>query len=107
MLQAKGARTVAVTCTTKNQMQRAAHSSVHLPLERELCPFDLAPVTSTAVQVRASPLPTVRRAALCRYCQLRAPVGLLLFGWCTAVVHVAETCASGSTCLLIAAVICC
>ena len=24
---------------------------VHLPLERELCPFDLAPVTSTAAQM--------------------------------------------------------
>lgn len=24
---------------------------VHLPLERELCPFDLAPVTSTASQM--------------------------------------------------------
>lgn len=24
---------------------------VHLPLERELCPFDLAPVTSTAIQM--------------------------------------------------------
>jgi CBS domain-containing protein len=50
-VQAKGARTVAVTCSTKNQMARAAHAAVHLPLERELCPFDLAPVTSTAVQM--------------------------------------------------------
>ena len=25
--------------------------SVHLPLQRELCPFDLAPVTSTALQM--------------------------------------------------------
>lgn len=25
--------------------------NVHLPLERELCPFDLAPVTSTAIQM--------------------------------------------------------
>ena len=25
--------------------------AVHLPLERELCPFDLAPVTSTAAQM--------------------------------------------------------
>lgn len=25
--------------------------AVHLPLERELCPFDLAPVTSTAIQM--------------------------------------------------------
>jgi arabinose-5-phosphate isomerase len=24
---------------------------VHLPLMRELCPFDLAPVTSTAIQM--------------------------------------------------------
>jgi hypothetical protein len=50
-VQAKGASTVAVTCTVKNSMQRAAHSNIHLPLQRELCPFDLAPVTSTAVQM--------------------------------------------------------
>jgi arabinose-5-phosphate isomerase len=25
--------------------------NVHLPLERELCPYDLAPVTSTAIQM--------------------------------------------------------
>jgi len=25
--------------------------TVHLPLERELCPFNLAPVTSTAIQM--------------------------------------------------------
>lgn len=25
--------------------------NVYLPLERELCPFDLAPVTSTAIQM--------------------------------------------------------
>lgn len=25
--------------------------NVHLPLQRELCPFNLAPVTSTAIQM--------------------------------------------------------
>jgi arabinose-5-phosphate isomerase len=50
-VQAKGATVVAVTCTAANQMSRAAHLAVCLPLERELCPFDLAPVTSTAIQM--------------------------------------------------------
>lgn len=32
-------------------MRQLCDLAVHLPLERELCPFDLAPVTSTAIQM--------------------------------------------------------
>jgi arabinose-5-phosphate isomerase len=42
---------ISVTCSLANQMSRLAHLAVCLPLQRELCPFDLAPVTSTAIQM--------------------------------------------------------
>ena len=42
---------MAVTCTPSNQLTSACQLTVHLPLERELCPFNLAPVTSTAIQL--------------------------------------------------------
>ena len=32
-------------------MEKLCDMAVILPLERELCPFDLAPVTSTAIQM--------------------------------------------------------
>uniref|UniRef100_A0A2P2JRW0 Uncharacterized protein MANES_12G033300 n=1 Tax=Rhizophora mucronata TaxID=61149 RepID=A0A2P2JRW0_RHIMU len=48
---AKGAYLVAVTSVEGNALASACDMNVHLPLERELCPFDLAPVTSTAIQM--------------------------------------------------------
>ena len=50
-VQAKGARLVAVTCTERNPLATTCNYRIHLPLERELCPFNLSPVTSTAVQL--------------------------------------------------------
>ena len=50
-VQAKGARLVAVTSVQGCRLSAACDLAVHLPLERELCPFDLAPVTSTAAQM--------------------------------------------------------
>ena len=50
-LQAKGARLVAVTSVQGCRLSAVCDLAVHLPLERELCPFDLAPVTSTAAQM--------------------------------------------------------
>lgn len=50
-MQARGVHTVAVTCTAQNALAASCATSVHLPLERELCPFNLAPVTSTAIQL--------------------------------------------------------
>jgi arabinose-5-phosphate isomerase len=49
--QAKGARLVAVTSVKGCRLQALCDMHVYLPLERELCPFDLAPVTSTAIQM--------------------------------------------------------
>lgn len=48
---AKGAYLIAVTSVESNALAGVCDMNVHLPLERELCPFDLAPVTSTAIQM--------------------------------------------------------
>ena len=49
--QAKGARLVSITSVRGSRLEAVCDLAVHLPLERELCPFDLAPVTSTAIQM--------------------------------------------------------
>ncbi|CAA2981077.1 probable arabinose 5-phosphate isomerase [Olea europaea subsp. europaea] len=48
---AKGAYLISVTSVKPNGLMGLCDLSVHLPLERELCPFDLAPVTSTTIQM--------------------------------------------------------
>ncbi|MED6110771.1 putative arabinose 5-phosphate isomerase [Stylosanthes scabra] len=48
---AKGARLIAVTSVKGCALEAVCDMNVHLPLERELCPFNLAPVTSTAIQM--------------------------------------------------------
>ncbi|XP_022967433.1 probable arabinose 5-phosphate isomerase [Cucurbita maxima] len=48
---AKGAYLIALTSVEGNVLAGVCDMNVHLPLERELCPFDLAPVTSTAIQM--------------------------------------------------------
>ncbi|PON81748.1 Phosphosugar isomerase [Trema orientale] len=48
---AKGAFLISVTSVQGNALAGVCDMNVHLPLERELCPFDLAPVTSTAIQM--------------------------------------------------------
>ncbi|KAF5184883.1 KpsF/GutQ family sugar-phosphate isomerase [Thalictrum thalictroides] len=42
---------ISVTSSEVNLLAGVCDLNVHLPLERELCPFDLAPVTSTAIQM--------------------------------------------------------
>jgi len=42
---------VAVSSVKGCRLSAMCDMAVHLPLERELCPFDLAPVTSTAAQM--------------------------------------------------------
>ena len=42
---------MAVTSVQGCRLSAVCDMAVHLPLERELCPFDLAPVTSTAAQM--------------------------------------------------------
>ncbi|KAK9280861.1 hypothetical protein L1049_003752 [Liquidambar formosana] len=48
---AKGTFLIAVTSSEANALTGVCDLNVHLPLERELCPFNLAPVTSTAIQM--------------------------------------------------------
>lgn len=50
-MQAKGAQLVSVTSVLGCKLAQQCHMAIHLPLERELCPFDMAPVTSTALQL--------------------------------------------------------
>ena len=47
----KGASVIAVTCSEKNSLNSLSDMHVHLPLEKELCIFDMAPVTSTVLQL--------------------------------------------------------
>lgn len=48
---AKGAYLISVTSVESNALMDLCDMNVYLPLERELCPFNLAPVTSTAIQM--------------------------------------------------------
>lgn len=48
---AKGATLVSVTSMPGCKLEALCDLAVVLPLVRELCPFDLAPVTSTAIQM--------------------------------------------------------
>ena len=48
---ARGVKVVCVTCSTKNRMSEESDLHVYLPLERELCLFNTAPVTSTILQL--------------------------------------------------------
>lgn len=48
---AKGATLVSITSAPGCKLEALCDLAVVLPLERELCPFDLAPVTSAAVQM--------------------------------------------------------
>lgn len=48
---AKGAKIIGVSSVPTSKMAQVCDMHVTLPLQRELCPFDLAPVTSTAIQM--------------------------------------------------------
>ncbi|MBN4067113.1 KpsF/GutQ family sugar-phosphate isomerase [Simkania negevensis] len=50
-LRNKGVFLVAIVCNKESRLCRACDFVVELPVERELCPFDLAPTTSAAVQM--------------------------------------------------------
>jgi len=45
------ARLLAVVSNPSSRLAKHADLSIYLPFEKELCPFDLAPTTSTAVQL--------------------------------------------------------
>ncbi|KAI7740969.1 hypothetical protein M8C21_006880, partial [Ambrosia artemisiifolia] len=50
-VKAKGVLLISVTSVEGNALMGLCDLNVHLPVERELCPFDLAPTTSTAIQM--------------------------------------------------------
>lgn len=47
----KGASVVAVLSYPQSKLAREAHFVIHLPMDKELCPFDLAPTISTEIQL--------------------------------------------------------
>lgn len=50
-IQNKKATTIAVVSAPHSKLAKAVDLFVHLPVQRELCPYDLAPTTSTAAQL--------------------------------------------------------
>jgi arabinose-5-phosphate isomerase len=50
-IQKKGAFSIAAVSQGDSRLAKAANLSILLPIEKELCPFDLAPTTSTAAQL--------------------------------------------------------
>ena len=47
----KGAKLAAVVSNPESRLAKSADCFVHLPVGKELCPYDLAPTTSTVVQL--------------------------------------------------------
>ncbi len=45
------AKTLAIVSNPQSRLGKICDQSIYLPVEKELCPFDLAPTTSTAVQL--------------------------------------------------------
>ena len=50
-IQKKGAFSIGCVSDPHSRLSKAADLSIVLPIEKELCPFDLAPTTSTAAQL--------------------------------------------------------
>jgi len=50
-LRNRGVKIVSMTSSKESRMAKAADLTITLPLEKELCPFDLAPTTSTIIQM--------------------------------------------------------
>lgn len=50
-VRSKGLFLISVTSVPSNPLSSLCDFNVHLPLDGELCPFDLAPVTSTSIQL--------------------------------------------------------
>ncbi len=51
LLRNKGVKLVAVVCKPGTRLARACDFEMVLPLEKELCPFDLMPTTSATIQM--------------------------------------------------------
>lgn len=50
-IQRKGAKTVAIVSKKNSKLQNLCDLTIYLPVEKEICPFDLVPTTSSAVQL--------------------------------------------------------
>lgn len=50
-LRNRGATLIAVVCSPKSRLSASCHHTLYLPFQRELCPYNMAPTTSTTVQV--------------------------------------------------------
>jgi arabinose-5-phosphate isomerase len=50
-LRNKGAKLIAVVSCFNSRLSRASDTEIILPVAKELCPFDIAPTTSTVVQL--------------------------------------------------------
>lgn len=50
-LKAKGAFLIALVCKRGSRLEKGCDLTIELPMEKELCPFNLAPVTSTVLQL--------------------------------------------------------
>lgn len=50
-VQKRGVTTIAIVSQLASRLSKNCELSVHLPVKKELCPYDLAPTTSTAVQL--------------------------------------------------------
>ncbi len=50
-VQKKGAFTIAIVSKGQSKLAKMSDLAIHLPIEREICPYDLAPTTSTAAQL--------------------------------------------------------
>lgn len=47
----KGAKCISVVSKRGSHLEKISDFSLYLPVQRELCPYDLAPTTSTAIQL--------------------------------------------------------
>jgi arabinose-5-phosphate isomerase len=47
----KGGTLIAVVCVPESRLEKACDMSIILPLEKELCPFNMAPTISTTIQL--------------------------------------------------------
>lgn len=55
----KGATLVGVVCNPGSRLAQSCHSSITLPFQEELCPYDMAPTTSTTSQLLFGDLLTI------------------------------------------------
>lgn len=50
-LRNKGVKTIAIVSNQESRLAKSADIFMHLPLQKELCPYDLAPTTSCLIQL--------------------------------------------------------